>query len=98
MSITVTATQGGSTANGFALRVFVITGAKAVASQTGASVSQDVANSTTFTQSITTTAGSNVYGASSRSSNSIASTGSNATIVDDIQDGTNLERYVTWKA
>ena len=100
MAITVTATQGGSTANGMALRVFVLTGAKTAGQQAAgaAAVNSLFSGATSFTQSITTTAGSNVYGASSRSGPTQASTGSNATIVDDIQDSTNSERYVTFKA
>lgn len=98
MAITVTATQGGSTANGFALRVFVLTGAKAVASQTGAAVNQQVSASNTWTQSITTTAGSNVYGAGAPFVSGLTLTGSNATIVDQINDATNGAVYGTWHA
>ena len=98
MALTVTATQGGSTANGFALRVFVLTGAAAVAAQSGASTNNQFTNVTTFTQSITTTAGSNVYGASARTPASTAATGSNATIVDDVNDTTNNEQYTIFKA
>jgi hypothetical protein len=97
MAITVTATQGGSTANGLVLRVFVLTGAAAVAAQSGASTNNQFLNATSFTQSITTTAGSNVYGASSHFPNA-ASTGSNATIVDDVADAANNGRYTTFKA
>jgi len=50
-AMTVTATQGGSTANGLALRVFVLTGAAVVASQTGASTNNQFVNATSFTQS-----------------------------------------------
>jgi len=96
--MTVTATQGGSTANGMALRVFVLTGAAAAASQTGASTNNQFTNSASFTQAITTTAGSNVYGGSVHNNSGNAATGSNATIVDDIADATNGERYVTFKA
>src|SRR5215472_5752051 len=98
MAITVTATQGGSTANGFALRVFVLTGARQVSAQSGASTNNQFTNATSFTQSITTTAGSNVYGASARSPATAAATGSNTTIVDDVNDTTNNERYTTFKA
>ena len=96
--MTVTATQGGSTANGLALRVFTLTGAAAVAAQAGGSASAHITAALAFTASITTAAGSNVYGASSRGGPTQVSTGSNATLVDDVQDSTNGERYVTVKA
>ena len=98
MSITVTATQGGSTANGFLLRVYVITGAKPSASQTGGSANAAITSSTAFTASITTSAGSNVYGASSRGTGGDSATGSNATVVDNVADVTNSEEYTTFHA
>jgi hypothetical protein len=97
-AMTVTATQGGSTANGLALRVFVLTGAASAAAQSGASTNNQFLAATTWTQSITTTAGSNVYGAASHFGSNDVATASNATIVDDIADATNSERYVTFKA
>ena len=96
-TLTVTATQGGATQNGMALRVFVLTGAAAVAAQTGAATNNQFASATTWTQSITTTAGSNVYGTASHGG-SITDTASNSTIVDSINDATNGETYVTFKA
>ena len=97
-AMTVTATQGGSVANGFLLRVFVLTGAKASAAQTGASFNNQFATVTAFTGSITTTAGSNVYGAAAWTNPANAATGTNTTIVDDVADTTNGEEYVTFKA
>lgn len=97
MAMTVTATQGGSTGNGLLLRVFVLTGAKTAASQTGASTNNQFASVTTFAQSITTSAGSNVYGAASHGSGT-TDTGSNATIVDSLDDSTNGWHYDTFKA
>src|SRR5215470_9884274 len=99
MAITVTATQGGTTANGMVLRVFVLTGAAKAAAQAGASFNQQFVTTTTWTGSITTTAGSNVYGASAHDTQSgNNATGSNTTVVDDVVDATNGERYVTFKA
>ena len=98
MAITVTATQGGSTGNGFMLRVFVITGAKPVATQTGAAVNQQVSASNTWTQSITTSANSNVYGAAAPFVSGLTFTGSNATIVDQINDATNGATWGTFHA
>ena len=96
MAITVTATQGGSTANGFALRVFVLTGAKPVASQTGNSNSTQFSSVSSFTASITNSAGSSIYMASSRSGAATAASGSSMTIVDDINDAAaNGEWYTT---
>ena len=98
MAITVTATQGGSTGASLLLRVFVLTGAKAVASQAGASTNNQFSATTTWTQSITTTAGSNVYGAGAHGTPGSTDTGSNTTIVDDVSDATNSWQYVTFKA
>src|SRR5579864_8048599 len=98
MAITVTATQGGSTAAGMALRVFVLT--QAAATQNGATANTLFVGATSFTLSITTTrAGSRVYGASAHSgANDTATAAALTTVIDDISDGTNGERYVTFKA
>lgn len=99
MAITVTATQGGSTANGLALRVMVLLGAKY--DQTGAAaVNAAKAGTTAWTLSITTATGSNVYGAlaSAVVSGSETMTGSNATVIDNVVDATNNEAYGTFKA
>lgn len=95
-TLTVTATQGGGS-NGMLLRVFVLTGAAAVSGQTGANTNNQFSGATAFTQSITTTAGSNVYGAASHGSGS-SDTGSNATVVDSLDDSTNGWHYTTFKA
>lgn len=100
-TLTVTATQGGLGASqGMALRVFVLTGAKPVASQTGGVNSTNFATTTTnFTASITTTqTGSRVYGAISHSPQSTDSGAAATTIVDNINDSVNGEEYVTYKA
>lgn len=97
MAITVTATQGGTTANGLALRVFVLT--QAAATQNGATANAAINSSTAFTASITTTqTGSRVYGAAANGSNSSFSAAASTTLVDDIADATNTERYGTFKA
>jgi len=98
-ALTVTATQGGSTANGILLRVYVLTGASAT--QNGATAATYFTPATlTFTQAITTTAtGSRVYGAGSTSRPTEAATAvALTTVVDDVQDSTNTERLVTFKA
>ena len=100
MSITVTATQGGSTANGFALRVFVVTGAKTAATQAGAAPSANIATpATAFTVAGTITAASSfVYGAAVMASASPGTvSGTGTTIVDNISDSTNGESYITFK-
>jgi hypothetical protein len=94
---TVTATQGGSTAAGMALRVFVLT--SAAATQNGAASNSQFTNATTFSQAITTTqAGSRVYGASYHSPNTASTAAALTTVTDDIADATNNERYVFHKA
>ena len=97
MSIAVTATQGGSVANGMALRVFVLTGT--ARTQNGATTNQQLTTATSFTQSITTTqAGSRVYGVSSVFANNSATAAALTTVTDNIADSTNNARYVTFKA
>src|SRR5262249_608696 len=96
MAITVTATQGGTTANGLALRVFVLTSAKVSGSQAGAAPNANVSASTAFTVAGTITATSSfVYGAAIHGTTS--DTGSGVTVVDDILDSTNAARYCTFK-
>ena len=97
MSITVTATQGGSTSNGLLLRIFVLTGAKAANLQSGATAAANITSSTAFTVAGTIQqASSHVYGAAVNGSNSSFS-GSGTTVVDNVADGTNGERYGTFK-
>ena len=102
MAGTVTATQGGAsaTSNGMGLRVMVITGALAVASQTGGSAGTNVASGTTYTLSITTTqANSRVYGAGTVFTGGVSSAAAAATtLIDNFLDATNADNYVTWKA
>lgn len=98
-TLTVTATQGGSTANGMLLRVFVLT--QAAATQNGATAVHDyTTTTTTMSQNIVTTqTGSRVYGAAEHGPNANAGTaGGNTTLVDDVKDATNNLRYVTYKA
>src|SRR5579864_2476298 len=97
MAITVTATQGGSTAAGMALRVFVLT--QAAATQNGAAVNNLFLGATSFTLSITTTqTGSRVYGASSVFPQDTSIAAALTTLVDDIPDATNNAQYVTFTA
>jgi hypothetical protein len=97
MAITVTATQGGSTAAGMALRVFVLT--QAAATQNGATANNLFLGVTSFTLSITTTqTGSRVYGASAPTPSASMTAAALTTLVDNIADGTNNEQYVTFKA
>src|SRR5258707_8774273 len=96
MAITVTATQGGSTLKGMALRVFVLTQAAAV--QNGATANAQIPTSTAFTTSITTTqTGSRVYGAGAHA-NVTDSAAALTTLVDDVADAVNSEQYFTFKA
>jgi hypothetical protein len=99
VAITVTATQGGSTLKGMALRVFVLT--QAAATQNGATVSHAFASATvTWTQAITTTqTGSRVYAAAAPGESAGTTTAAAlTTVVDSIADATNGETYVTFKA
>jgi hypothetical protein len=99
-TLTVTATQGGSTGPGTALRVYVLT--QAAATQNGATAVHDYSPGTTSTmsQNITTTqTGSRVYGAAEHGPQANAGTaGGNTTLVDDVKDNTQNLRYVTFKA
>ena len=96
-TFTVTATQGGSPANGMALRVFVLT--QAAATQNGAAVNNLFLNATSFTLSITTTqTGSRVYGASAVFPQNTVTAAAATTVVDNVADGTNNAQYVTFKA
>jgi hypothetical protein len=93
----ITATQGGSTAAGMAMRVFVLT--QAAATQNGGTSNSQFVNVATFTQAVTTTqTGSRVYGASSHFPNAAASAAAATTVVDDVADATNNGRYTTFKA
>jgi hypothetical protein len=96
-TFTVTATQGGSTAVGMALRVFVLT--QAAASQPGGVAGNQFLNVTSFTQTVTTTqTGSRVYGACYHSPSLTSTPAAATTIVDDIADGTNNQQFTTFKA
>src|SRR5258708_1655760 len=98
MPITVTATQGGTTANGMALKVFVLTQAAAV--QNGATANTNFSSAPrAHTLSITTTqTGSRVYGAIEWSVNSAATAAALTTVVDDVADAPNSDEYLTFKA
>ena len=97
-SMTVTATQGGSIANGLALRIFVLTGAKTDALQTGSAPSNDIASATAFTATGTVQqASSFIYGACDHSNQADTASGTGVSIVDAIADATNGERYTTFK-
>lgn len=94
----ITATQGGSTANGLLLDVFVLTGAKPSASQAGNTINTQFASTLTWTQSITNSAGSSVYGAATPNQSSQAPTASNSTIIDSVSQAGNSIRLVTFHA
>jgi len=92
----ITAAQGGSTAAGLAMRIFVLT--QAAATQDGGTQNASISSSTAFTGSITTTqTGSRVYGAVSHTNVSDVAA-ANSTLLDDVADATNNGRYVTFKA
>lgn len=98
MAITVTATQGGSTANGLNLRVFVLTGAAAAASQSGATVATSPGSGAAFQASLTTTqTGSRVYGAGSYGPQAAPTANAQTAGVDAVSDATNGEEYVSFK-
>lgn len=93
--ITVTATQGGSTANGMALRVMVLT--QAAATQNGAS--GQVSSSGAGQVGITTTqAGSRVYGAALRASSTAPAVNGVTAQLDSVPDSTHGAWYGTWEA
>ena len=101
-ALTVTATASGtSQPNGIALRVFVLTQAATRTAQTGATDSAYISVATsTWTRAIVTgQAGSRVYGVAGESRNTRATTAAAlTTMIDSINDATNLIRYVTFKA
>lgn len=93
--VAVTATQGGSTANGMGMRIRVLTGAAAAALQTGGSAS--AGNSGTASVSITTTqAGSLVYGALGNQGD-LSGAEPSTTIVDDFQDNPQGQFYGSFR-
>jgi len=93
----ITATQGGSTAAGIALRIYVLI--QAAATQNGGTSNNQFLNATSFTQSVTTTqTGSRVYGASAVFGNNSATAAAATTVADNIADTVNNGRYVTFKA
>ena len=99
MAMTVTATQGGATANGIFLRVFVLTQAADLAAQTGAAVNFAFVSTQTWTRSITTTqTGSRVYGAAAHGSTVTDAAAALTTLVDSQADSGNSWQYVTFKA
>lgn len=95
MPITVTATQGGNTANGMVLRVLVLPGAADAIGQTGATATADNVQHATI---VTTVTGSRVYGAAVKGPNNAQSPVAGTTVIDEIADATNGERYYTFKA
>src|SRR5258707_5155451 len=93
----ITATQGGVTAPGMALRVLVLTGALPAASQAGATAQASQGSSFTPQLAITTTqAGSRVYG-SLITGNTAYTANASTTLIDNIADAVNSERYGTCK-
>jgi hypothetical protein len=93
--MTVTATQGGVTANGMILRVQVLTGAAAAAAQTGGTGAQSASGGAAHQASVTTTvAGSYVYGAMvNAAAGTTWTAAAGVTIVDTVNDATNGEFY-----
>src|SRR5258708_1861665 len=97
--MTVTATSAPAAGgNGILLRVFVLTQAAAV--QNGGTSNTQFAATQTHTQSITTTqTGSRVYGAGSYFlSGAAISAAAATTVVDAVDDSTNGDKYVTFRA
>jgi hypothetical protein len=92
--MTVTATQGGNTANGMVLRVLVLTGAADAIAQTGATA---VADNKQFASIVTTVTGSRVYGSAVKGPNNAQTPVAGTTVIDEIPDATNGERYYTFK-
>src|SRR5215472_2478923 len=96
MAMAVTATQGGSTANGLLLRVEVLT--QAVLAATPATGSQSGGGAVAAQCSITTTtAGSLVYGALVRGQAGAYTAAAGCTLIDNVSDATNGEQYGTFK-
>ncbi len=94
MPIAVTATQGGNSANGMVLRVLVLTGAAQAIGQTGATaVGDDVQHASI----VTTVTGSRVYGAAVKGPNNAQSPVAGTTVIDEIADAVNGERYYTFR-
>ena len=92
MAITVTAAQGGSTANGMLLRVEVLT--QAAAAQNGATaVAGAMQGAITTTQ-----AGSRVYGAGLAISQTSATPNGSTTQIDTVLDPGGGAQYTTFKA
>lgn len=91
MSLTVTATQGGASANGLLLRVKVLTGV--AATQNGATASAAATCSVSITTTVT---GSRVYGAVSNGAGIAAD--ASTTLIDNFTDSTNSEVYGSFKA
>ena len=94
-TLTVTAMQGGATFAGMAMRIRVMTGAAAVAAQTGGSA-QDGGGSTSSVSITTTRAGSLVYGAMGNQG-SCATGEMSTTIVDNFSDTTNGQFYGSFR-
>jgi hypothetical protein len=94
---TVTATQAGNTANGLALRVKVLTGAADLQNgATAALISQAAVSCQT---AITTTVtGSRVYGALMKGANGSFTANGSTTLLDNIADAVQGNRYGTCKA
>lgn len=97
MARTVTATQTAGTRNGILLRVFVLTGAAAVAGQNGDKKTQSgaAAHQVTLTPGAT---GSRIYGAITDGTNATVPANSGTTMVDNSVDNTNTYCYATCKS
>jgi len=93
--MTVTATQVNHPANGMALRVMVLT--NCAATQNGAVKTADAAQRVTITTTVT---GSQVYGAAVASPHSASAYTAEplSTAIDNINDATNNEQYLTFKS
>lgn len=93
-TLSVTATEGGNTANGILLRILVLT--NAAATQDGATASlSTVASSACQTAITTTQTGSQVYGAVMKGINTSFTANANTTLLDNITDGTQFNQYGT---
>src|SRR6266480_754530 len=98
MQLTVTATQGGATANGVSVRGLVLAGAAPASAQTGATATQTgaAAHEAALTTTVTS---SRVFMAAVDFANTAFTADANTAIINaDVADATNGRRYVRGKA
>jgi len=93
VAVTVTAQQGGATANGRRCRLLVLNNAASL--QNGATAGAPTLQNTAITTTVTA---SRVYGAAVASPNGSYSPVAGTTEIDDVADGVNGEEYLTFRA